>query len=784
MKKLLVVALVAFILAACGSSNGTGSYDTPRISDADIEVDSYKWLPSCTERRFGETAYVIDLDQGYVCIDGMWVEDDNAVKLTISSSSNGNGLSSSSKGNGLLPYSENNELITSNSSDIELLDSALRSCAPVFANKYMTYNGRTYRCYDDFWRPENDPPENTDAQVICLKTTDPNAPLKCYLDTAIWSSSSYQASPEDFVDQGVIEIRGGSITGVAQKGPYLQGSTYRIIPLNGKTLEPTGDTLSDQFNNSQGTYTFCDLNLPSQYAMIEASGFFRSELTGKKSNLQMTIGAIVDVQKGANINMITNLEYERVKYLVQNEGYNIAGAKKRALTEVLSAFHIENVTGSAEQLDITQNGAANGALLAISIMIQGVAGSEFNVVDMMKDFREDLKDDGQWTGVTARTKIADIAYVADSAGKFAEYRRNIADWKLSNVVPDFEQYINDFWGSEYGIGKCTESRFGEIKKNQNVSSRHKENYFVCDTLEYSRSDYRWRNIEQFEYNTRNQVCDVDGLIIPGNIDKDMYYICDYGEWRLANDSEVSSYYTECSADGKISTFDDGKKYVCDDDIFRLATKDEILYNRGCVSYIIGKSVHLKYTDYFDSVITCERSGYWDLSFEQVNSFVYGSDGGIKTIQIGKQVWMAEDYGNRECPYASKDRTCPSGWKLPSSQDWKELLQYVYKKEPEGKSYLGYMQSTYNVLSKESDFYGFGGTTKGYVMYVCGTSCVEMKSDTTNMYYWGSDSLLVAGQYTDSYSKKYYNWNFVEDNADENVQNTRQTKQLRVRCVKK
>jgi len=597
-------------LAACGSSSSTGSNDSPKISDADYEVDSYKGLPSCTKKHEGVTAYVIDQEQGYVCENGKWVEDDAAVEMIGSSSSSKKDKSSSS----FKPVIDTVKTVDPETGDTIItldtlagVDSTLRKCAPEFDDKYMTYNGKTYRCYDDFWRPEKAPPKDTDAQVICLKTTDPNAPLKCYLDTAIWSSSSYVADPEDFVDQGVIKIKDGAITGVAQKGPYLQGSTYRIIPLDGKTLKPTGDTLSDQFNNSRGTYTFCDLNLPSQYAMIEANGYYRSELTGNKSNLQMTIGAIVDVQKGANINMITNLEYERVKYLVQNEGYNIAGAKKRALTEVLSAFHIENVTGSAEQLDITQDGEANGALLAISIMVQGVAGSEFNVIDMMKDFREDLKDDGQWTGKTARTVIADFAYEADSAGKLGGYRSNVAGWGLSNTVPAFENYIKAFWGLEYGIGRCTEERYGEIKKNQNSASKHKDDYFICEN--------GWRYIGEFEYNTKNNICDVEGLIIPGNIDKDKYYICatrDYRRsWWEATDLEVDMYFTDCTQDGKLHRFSDGKLYKCSNDEFVEANYLDTSLGLGCVSYLDDETMIVPKGIY---KYTCSQ-GFWNATKE-------------------------------------------------------------------------------------------------------------------------------------------------------------------------
>jgi uncharacterized protein (TIGR02145 family) len=610
---LTTAVFAAFLLAACGGDSGSTN-STPKISDADYEADSYKGLPKCSDELDGKTAYVVDQDQGYVCKNGKWVEDEAAVEIRSSSSGSMDQKGNSSSSNKSIVDTvitvdpETGDTIISLDT-LAGIDSTLRKCAPEFAEKYMTYNGKIYRCYDDFWRPEKNPPKDSDAQVICLKTTDPNAPLKCYLDTAIWSSSSYVAAPEDFVDQGVIKIKDGAITGVAQKGPYLQGSTYRIIPLDGKTLKPTGDTLSDQFNNSKGTYTFCDLNLPSQYAMIEASGYYRSELTGGKSNLQMTIGAIVDVQKGANINMITNLEYERVKYLVQNEGYNIAGAKKRALTEVLSAFHIENVTGSAEQLDITQDGEANGALLAISIMIQGVAGTEFNVIDMMRDFREDLKEDGQWTGKTARTVIADFAYEADSARKLGGYRNNVASWGLG-TAPVFEQYVNDFWGSEYGIGKCHAGRNETIKKNQNSVSVHKDDYFICE-------NGRWRVIGQFEYNTRNQVCDVDGLIIPGNVDKDKYYICVNSLiWREATDLEVDMYYTECTQDGKLHKFSDGYTYKCSSDKFVKASSIDTAFGKGCVSYLdgmefdLGNSIHT-YTCKYGS--TWSESAAWSKS---------------------------------------------------------------------------------------------------------------------------------------------------------------------------
>jgi len=639
LKKIGMSAAVSVLFIACGGDNSTKANENKPSgpqSNADYEVDDFEDLPNCTSKKEGATGFVVEVGEGYVCKDGDWVRDDDAVDVEKPNSSQKGGSSSSGKKD-----DEDSDSSAKSSESVEISSdsnggsAALRKCAADFDGKYMGYEGSTYQCYEGFWNPVENPPEDTETQVICLKTEDPNAPLYCYLDTAIWSSSSYEADAEDFTNRDPVKITGGSIEGVAQKGPYLQGSSYRIIPLDGKTLLPVGDTLNESFNNSSGTYTFCDLEMPSQFAMIEANGYYRSELTGNKSNLQMTIGAIVDVQKGANINMLTNLEYERVKYLVQNEGYNIAGAKKRALTEVLAAFHIDadaavDAEGnklSAELLDITKDGVANGALLAVSILIQGaITNTEFDVKSMMKDFRDDIKEDGIWTGKSARTIIADFAFVADSAKKFAEYRKNVESWKLSQEVPIFEQYLNDFWASEYGIGKCTEDRFGTIKKNQNAISVHKEKYFLCDTLYYSvkfgnsgfktswdsyvQKFYYWRGVDEFERNTRNQVCNVEGLIIPGNIDKDQYYICakeSYNmEWREATGVEVDKYYTECTADGKLNRFSDGKLYKCSNDEFVEASALDSALGTGCVSYLESKIME------FENVVKTYRcsNGFW------------------------------------------------------------------------------------------------------------------------------------------------------------------------------
>jgi uncharacterized protein (TIGR02145 family) len=88
----ILAAFIAHTLCACGDDSGTVSGGSTKLSNADMEVDSYSQLPSCADKREGKTAYVVNQDQGYICQSGEWVEDD-AVDVYSSSSA----ISSSSE---------------------------------------------------------------------------------------------------------------------------------------------------------------------------------------------------------------------------------------------------------------------------------------------------------------------------------------------------------------------------------------------------------------------------------------------------------------------------------------------------------------------------------------------------------------------------------------------------------------------------------------------------------------------------------------------------------------
>ena len=80
---LVLISSIAFMFTACGDSGNTAS---PH-SNADMEIRTYSELPSCAEKRDGKTAYVADQEQGYICQNGKWVEDDDVKVVDYPSSS-------------------------------------------------------------------------------------------------------------------------------------------------------------------------------------------------------------------------------------------------------------------------------------------------------------------------------------------------------------------------------------------------------------------------------------------------------------------------------------------------------------------------------------------------------------------------------------------------------------------------------------------------------------------------------------------------------------------------
>ena len=282
-------------------------------------------------------------------------------------------------------------------------------------------------------------------------------------------------------DAGVYAVKDLDVAGVSQKGPFVTGSAVTVQELDGITLKQTGKSFKGTIKSDKGDFAIKDINLQSQYAILEANGYYRDEISGKKSSGTVTLRALTDLsnRKTVNINLLTHLEYERVKYLVTEKKKSIAEAKSQAEKEILASFAIEGDFGESEDLNIFKSGDGNAALLAVSVLMQGdvdVAG----LTERMGEFSISLAEGGSWDDADTKTAIADWACDVDLKGTLANIRRNVENWKYADSVPAFEKYVTNFWWNNYGLGACNSKRENETKRNINKLSKLYNEYFVCE----------------------------------------------------------------------------------------------------------------------------------------------------------------------------------------------------------------------------------------------------------------------------------------------------------------
>ena len=282
-------------------------------------------------------------------------------------------------------------------------------------------------------------------------------------------------------DAGVYAIKDLDVAGVSQKGPFVTGSAVTVQELDGITLKQTGKSFKGTIKSDKGDFAIKDINLQSQYAILEANGYYRDEISGKKSSGTVTLRALTDLsnRKTVNINLLTHLEYERVKYLVTEKKKSIADAKSQAEKEILSSFAIEGDFAESEDLNIFESGDGNAALLAVSVLMQSdvdVAG----LTERMGEFSIALAEGGSWDDADTKTAIADWACDTDLKGTLANVRKNIENWKYADSVPTFEKYVTNFWWNNYGLGVCNAKRENETKRNVNKLSKLYNEYFVCE----------------------------------------------------------------------------------------------------------------------------------------------------------------------------------------------------------------------------------------------------------------------------------------------------------------
>ena len=235
------------------------------------------------------------------------------------------------------------------------------------------------------------------------------------------------------------------VAGVSQKGPFVKGATVTVQGIDCKTLKFTDEVFEGKVKSDKGDFTVEDVSLKSTCALFEVTGEYRSEITGKESANEITLHALTDLKdrKNVNINLLTELEYERLMFLVTEKGKKFADAKARAEKEVLAAFDIKGDFVEFENLNIFESGDENAALLAVSVMMQAET-DDAGLVTRMEKFVESFAETGKWKDSGTKKTISEWAVEATANGGLDSIRKNVEAWDLGDTVPAFEKFIEAY----------------------------------------------------------------------------------------------------------------------------------------------------------------------------------------------------------------------------------------------------------------------------------------------------------------------------------------------------
>ena len=246
-------------------------------------------------------------------------------------------------------------------------------------------------------------------------------------------------------DAGIIAIKDLDVAGVSQKGPFVKGSAVTVQGIDCKTLNYTGEVFDGEVKSDKGDFAVDDVTLSASCAVFAVTGKYRSEITGKESVDEITLHALTDLKdrKNVNINMLTELEYERVIHLVTVGGKKFADAKELAEKEVLAAFGIAGYFDNSEDLTIFESGDGNAALLAVSVLMQAET-DDAGLATRIEKFTDSFEETGKWNDDKTKATIEQWQVAATADGTLDSIRKNVEGWGYADVVPSFEKYVEVF----------------------------------------------------------------------------------------------------------------------------------------------------------------------------------------------------------------------------------------------------------------------------------------------------------------------------------------------------
>ena len=428
------------------------------------------------------------------------------------------------------------------------------------------------------------------------------------------SCSGDKTAGTDEQSEGIVAIKNLDIAGVSQKGPFVKGSTVTVQGIDCKTMKLTGESFEGIVKNNKGEFTVDNVTLSSSCAVFEVTGNYFNEVTGKKTKDKLTLRALTNLKdrKNVNINVLTELEYERLMNLAASKETSFAEAKTQAEKEVLAAFGFNDSTTDKvqefENLNIFEKGEGNAALLAVSVLMQGDADVA-SLAKRLEKFADDFAEDGEWNDSKTKTEIAEWATTAKENGKLDTIRKNVETMNDGDKVAAFENLVENSGVTLSGKSVTSSS---STKKASSSST-------PIEDLSSSRIDSIGSSSLQ------NDKMSSSSSVTLGNIE-------------MSSDSTRDSYLNPKIKYDSIVDSRDGQVYK---------------------TVKIGDQVWMAQNlNYADSVKTPSLKGRsWCFENDSTNCLTYGR----------LYTWAAA---------VDSQGICPEGWHLPNKSEWELLVETV------------------------------------------------------------------------------------------------------------
>ncbi|MBR2095473.1 MAG: hypothetical protein IJ908_07680, partial [Fibrobacter sp.] len=283
-----------------------------------------------------------------------------------------------------------------------------------------------------------------------------------------WACSDDKTAGTSVESEGLYAVKNLDVAGVSQKGPFVKGSAVKVQGIDCKTMKFTDEVFEGEVKNNMGEFVVEKVNLSTTCAVVEVTGEYRSEMTGKKVSDKLTLRALTNLKDRThvNVNLLTNLEYERVMYYVTKKGKTFDEAKELAESEVLAAFGMAGESTDFEDLDIFGTSDADATLLAISVLMQGDVDVK-TLTERLDKFNDSFAKSGKWNDDDTKKAITDWIANAVAKAVMDSIRKNMENWGFAKEVPDFEKVVEKF-----GAGSTmTDSRDGNVYRTIKIGNQ-------------------------------------------------------------------------------------------------------------------------------------------------------------------------------------------------------------------------------------------------------------------------------------------------------------------------